>query len=250
MNKNKHILVTGATGYLGPDIVKGLLNEQYKITSISRHDFDISELNSKMLNNFEHIMHDIQEKKELSKILHDVTSRKGNFDGVVIMANKGTRQIDLNEHEDLFIENLSLGPKTTYITITSTLEFLNKKASIIIFGSIWGVKTPFQKMYLDLPIEPSLSVPASKSALIQLAKSFAAELAKDGIRVNLLTPGWFPKPGKVERTDYIYEITSRTPLGRIGVPNDLVGPVKFLLNESSGFITGHNLMVDGGFSLY
>jgi gluconate 5-dehydrogenase len=93
-------------------------------------------------------------------------------------------------------------------------------------------------------------VPASKSALIQLAKSYAAELAKDGIRVNLLTPGWFPKPGKVERNDYITGITNRTPMGRIGLPKDLIGPVKFLLSDSSSFITGQNIIVDGGFSIY
>jgi gluconate 5-dehydrogenase len=86
--------------------------------------------------------------------------------------------------------------------------------------------------------------------LNQLVFNFAGLYAKDKIRVNIITPGWFPRPGKTERADYIKQITMRTPLGRLGTPQDLIGPVKFLIGDSSKFITGQNLVVDGGFNIY
>ncbi len=250
MSRGKHILVTGGTGYLGPDIIKNLLEKSYTVTSISRHSVDLKQFNFLPAPDFEHILHDINNKQHLREILERSVYKKGKFDGLIVMANKASRRININEDENSFLQNMGEGPKTTFVTLSTTHEFLNMGSSIIIFGSIWGMKTPYQKLYLDLPVEPSLSLPASKAALIQLMRSFADQFAKDKIRVNLITPGWFPKPGKVERKDYIEGIVDRTPLGRIGIPSDLVGPINFLLDNSSNFITGHNLIVDGGFSIY
>lgn len=250
MTNNKHLVVTGATGYLGPEILLALLVDGYKITSISRHDFDLEIAGLQSNQKFDHIVHDINDKAELQEIITRAVREKGKIDGILIMANKGSRQVDLNESEQKFLQNFTQGPITTFVTVTACIEFLNENASIVVFGSIWGTKIPYKGLYLDMPIEPSLSLPASKAALSQLVKSFAAELAILKVRVNLITPGWFPKPGKVERTDYITGITNRTPLGRIGLPKDLIGPVKFLISDSSSFITGQNIIVDGGFSIY
>jgi NAD(P)-dependent dehydrogenase (short-subunit alcohol dehydrogenase family) len=248
--QNKHILVTGGTGYLGPEIVRNLLSDGNKVTSISRHDFENLELDDAISLNFKHYNHDIDERSNFEEIIRKATTIWGKLDGLIIMTNKGSRNVDLNEDKDLFAHNFGIGTITTFTILTGCSNFLNKKASIIIFGSVWGIKIPFRGMYLDMPIEPSLSLPASKAALLQLAKSFASEFSSSEIRVNVLTPGWFPKPGKITRDDYIETISDRTPLRRIGVPQDLVGPVRFLLSESSSFITGQNLIVDGGFSIY
>lgn len=248
--QNKHILVTGGTGYLGPEIVKNLLQDGNRITSISRHDFQNLELDNINSMNFKHYNHDIDDRGNFEEIIRNTTTIWGKLDGVIIMTNKGSRQVNLNEDKESFSHNFGIGTITTFTILTGCSNFLNNNASIIIFGSVWGIKIPFRGMYLDMHIEPSLSLPASKAALIQIAKSFASELSSSGIRVNVLTPGWFPKPGKINRNDYIESISARTPLKRIGVPQDLVGPVRFLLSDYSSFITGQNLIVDGGFSIY
>jgi NAD(P)-dependent dehydrogenase (short-subunit alcohol dehydrogenase family) len=244
----KHILITGGTGYLGPKIIESLLECGYKITSLSRQPFNhlISGNNS----NFKHILLDIESREVLIQTIKNVTQERGNLNGVIVMANKASRKINFSERETDFVENLSIGPLTTYITLSSVLEFLHDNASLVVFGSLWGSQVPEKSIYPDLELVPSLSLPASKAALIQLTKYFAAELAQLNIRVNLLTPGWFPKPGPIERPEYIHEIKKRTPLGRLGKPEDLIGAIKFLLDDSSSFMTGHNLIIDGGFSLY
>jgi len=115
--------------------------------------------------------------------------------------------------------------------------------------SLWSDLAPNPSMYLDLGNEPSPSIVGDKGARLALTRYYASFLAPK-VRVNSFSPGWFPKKRGPERPDYIEEITSRTPLGRIGVPDDIVGTVLFLLSDASKFMTGQNLVVDGGYSIW
>ncbi len=92
---------------------------------------------------------------------------------------------------------------------------------------------------------------ASRGGIKQLTMSLADDWGKDGITVNCLAPGWF----RTEQNKILYEdkawvdyITDRIPLKRTGSPNDLDGAVVFLASESSRYITGQTLLVDGGVS--
>lgn len=99
------------------------------------------------------------------------------------------------------------------------------------------------------PLSPAYA--ASKAGVVQLTKSLAIAWAEDGIRVNAIAPGWIATPMTVPaRADTARNraILDRTPLGRWGTPDDLVGPALFLASEGAGFITGAVLAVDGGYS--
>ena len=93
---------------------------------------------------------------------------------------------------------------------------------------------------------------ASKGGVAQLTKSLAIAWAKDGIRVNAIAPGWIatamtePLLRDEARNRAILE---RTPMGRWGTPEDLVGPALFLASEAARFVTGTILPVDGGYSV-
>ena len=93
---------------------------------------------------------------------------------------------------------------------------------------------------------------ASKGGIAQLTKSLAIAWAGDGIRVNALAPGWIATPlTRALRDDPAREaaILSRTPMGRWGRPEELVGPALFLAGEAASFVTGAVLTVDGGYSI-
>jgi NAD(P)-dependent dehydrogenase (short-subunit alcohol dehydrogenase family) len=96
----------------------------------------------------------------------------------------------------------------------------------------------------------SLGYAPSKGAIKMLTQSFAAELAKDGVRVNALAPGVIATPmTQATRDDpqRLEKFLTRIPMGRVGEPEELVGPVLFLSSHLSGYVTGVTLAVDGGF---
>jgi NAD(P)-dependent dehydrogenase (short-subunit alcohol dehydrogenase family) len=99
------------------------------------------------------------------------------------------------------------------------------------------------------PLSPGYA--ASKAGVMQLTKSLAVAWVEDGIRVNAIAPGWIETPMTVPaRSDTARNraILDRTPLGRWGTPDDIVGPALFLASNAARFITGAVLPVDGGYS--
>ena len=100
-----------------------------------------------------------------------------------------------------------------------------------------------------LPLAPHYT--ATKGAVLQLARSLAVRLARHRIRVNALSPGWVD----TEMTEAVQSdaranqlFMSRTPMRRWGTAADFEGPAVFLASPASGFVTGTELAVDGGFS--
>lgn len=92
---------------------------------------------------------------------------------------------------------------------------------------------------------------ASKAGVVQLSKTCAAEWASRGVRVNCLSPGHLHTPMTKKLFSVIGpELELNTPMGRIGTPNDLVGAVIFLASDASQYVTGLDLIVDGGYTLW
>lgn len=93
---------------------------------------------------------------------------------------------------------------------------------------------------------------ASKGGVVSLTRELAAQWARRGVRVNALAPGWFP----TEMTGEMFQderslnwMRGRTPMGRGGEPDELVGPLLFLASDASRFVTGQVLPVDGGWTI-
>ena len=124
-----------------------------------------------------------------------------------------------------------------------------KNTKIIFTGSLWAKKTPRFSIYKDLDIGPSPIIASGKSAILQYAKFLAERESQFGISINSLLPGWFPRKGKVERTDYINRIKKNIPLRRIGKLEDLIAAIDFLICKDSSYMTGQEIIVDGGYSL-
>ena len=96
----------------------------------------------------------------------------------------------------------------------------------------------------------SLGYSPSKGAIKMLTQSWAVELAKDGVRVNALAPGVIETPMTTatrENAEKLEKFMTRIPMGRVGQPDELIGPVVFLASSMSTYVTGVTLAVDGGF---
>jgi Tropinone reductase 1 len=93
----------------------------------------------------------------------------------------------------------------------------------------------------------------SKAALIQLTRNLAVEWASKGIRVNAVAPWYIDTPLARQVLDdpaYAEAVIERTPMGRVGAPEEVARTIAFLCMPASGYITGQTLAVDGGFSVY
>ena len=126
-----------------------------------------------------------------------------------------------------------------------------KGGSIINIASMYGMVSPdpaLYKHYKQFHNPPAYG--AAKAGLIQFTRYAAVHYAADVIRVNAISPGPFPSPKVQEHKEFIHGLEKRTPLGRIGRPEELAGAVIFLLSDASSYITGQNISIDGGWTVW
>lgn len=121
-------------------------------------------------------------------------------------------------------------------------------ASIILLGSMYGQVGSYPDAYEGICPASPVAYHALKGGIVHLTRHLAVYWAADGIRVNCLSPGPFPRasapPAMVER------LCTKLPMGRMGRPHELKGAIVFLASDASSFMTGQNLVVDGGWTAW
>lgn len=135
-----------------------------------------------------------------------------------------------------------------FVLMQEARAALEQKArgSVILFGSIYGVVGPDLRLYEGTAMANPAAYAVSKGGLLQLTRYLATTLAP-GIRVNAISPGgvWRSQPETFHR-----RYVARTPMGRMATEEDLKGAVAFLASELSAYVTGQNLMIDGGWTAW
>ncbi len=119
------------------------------------------------------------------------------------------------------------------------------KGSIINFGSIYGVVANDLTIYEGTPMSGEMTYCAIKGGIVNLTRYLASYFGRDGIRANCICPGGIFED---QHPAFIKNYEHKTPLKRMGVPQDIAGAVVFLASDASSYITGSTLMVDGGWT--
>ena len=116
---------------------------------------------------------------------------------------------------------------------------------------MYGLVSPDPDIYKP-PMEVNpVEYGVGKAGIIQMTKYLAVFYAKKGVRFNCISPGPFPNPSvQKKHPDFVKRLEQKVPLGRIGQPKEVAGAVTFLLSDLASFITGHNLVVDGGWTCW
>ncbi len=255
--EGKVAIVTGGAGHLGSEISRGLASFGANVVIIGRNESKLESFlneNRELNDRFETYACDVKDQERFKDMVRDTEKKYGSVD--ILVNNAYIKRKE--KFEELTVEqwNAAIANNMTpYFTCSQAVIPIMKKkekGSIINNASIYGFLGIDNRIYLDMENNPAIHYAAIKGSIIQMTRYLATLFAKDKIRVNAISPGYFPrkKPDSPERPDYIAEICKRTPMGRYGEPNEIAGAVIFLASDASSFVTGQNIVVDGGWSCW
>lgn len=125
------------------------------------------------------------------------------------------------------------------------------QGSIVLFSSMYGGVSPDPRVY-EPPMNCNpVEYGVNKAGIRQLVRYMAVKYGRTGVRVNSISPGPFPNPAIQEsQPAFVERLSQKVPLGRVGEPSEIAGVVNFLLSDAARFITGADIPVDGGWTIW
>lgn len=254
--KGTSIVITGGGGHLGSSICRGLAAFGADIMIASRDGAACAELAKSIRSESgcraESISSDITDTDSVRAMYEAAITAFGKID--VLIANAASSSMGyFDALDDAKWERGIEGTiNSTARCIREVLPHMTKRGygKIITVASMYGMVAPDPDVYRgDETINNPACYGAGKAAVIQLTKYIASYYGSKGITANSVSPGPFPSR-KVQdaHPDFVAELGSKTVLGRIGVPDELIGTMIFLSSRASSYITGQNIAVDGGWT--
>tara|TARA_A100001015_G_scaffold289568_1_gene361565 strand:- start:8 stop:787 length:780 start_codon:yes stop_codon:yes gene_type:complete len=250
--KKKACIVTGGAGFLGREYCKFLAKNNFKVLCVDNNRSNLAKIKSNKNKNIVTIYCDISRYVEVKQLYLNIN--KSYFVNVLInnaaidavpFKKKGMEQ--KFPTEDMWDKEFDTSLKGSFFMISLFGEIMKKKkeGSIINIGSDLSKIAPNQNIYkasYSNYIKP-VTYSVIKHGMVGLTKYFASLYGPEGVRVNMVSPG--PVKNK-QKGKLLKAIQGMTPMGRLGRPGDLLGLVHFLASEKSKYITGQNILVDGG----
>lgn len=244
--KNKKALVTGGTKGIGKAIAEEFINLGAEVIVVARNKEDFETLKKEENSgHIDFIQANLSIEKDIRNIINQLTNKGNTLD--ILVNNVGTN-IRKKTHEYSSEEY----DKILNTNLRSTFE-LSKLAYPLLKKSQQGNIVNISSVAGEKHIKTGSIYGMTKAAIIQLTKNLAGEWAEDGIRVNTVSPWYINTPlaqTVLKNKDYYNEVISRTPMKRIGSPEDVSAAVAFLCMPAAAHITGQCISVDGGFTIY
>lgn len=249
--KNKIAVVTGGTGLIGKMISLGLAQAGAKVyvADINKKASGKIEKENK---NIKWIELDITKIDSIDVCITNIVQNDGEIDIWVNCAYPRTSDWS-NRFEDIKYEswkkNIDMHLNGYFLCCQKIAELMKKqkKGSIISFGSIYGIVGPDFSIYDDTDLTMPAAYSAIKGGIIAFTKYLATYYAKYGVRVNAICPGGIYDKQSIK---FVKKYEEKTPMKRMGKPAEIAGSVIFLASDASSYITGHILIVDGGWTAW
>ncbi len=255
--KNKNALVIGGSGYLGKEMTSSLLELGANVIVASRNKKlglqNIKKLEKKYKSKVHFLEVDIAESKSIKNLYNIVSKKFGS--GLDVLINSGwsgkknTFESINNQDWNYDIEVCLNG---VFRTIKCFLPLLKKKkGNILNVGSAYSHVAPDYRIYDNKKFSNPPSYGSAKAGVVQLTKYCSSFFSPYKIRVNCISPGAFPfMKTQKENPNFIKRLGAKCPLNRIGKPHELKGIVALLCSDAGSFITGQNICIDGGWSVW
>jgi gluconate 5-dehydrogenase len=251
-------VVTGAPGQLGQAIAETVAELGAHVVVVSRTKSKCDALADRLSEEYQRsisVPANVTNPDEVEALAELVSREFGRLDILINNAYSG----ETTNFEDLSVQEFNQGIHSAltsiFLTTRETLPMLREGGSSIVnIASIYGVVAPNHSIYGETGLENPAHYGAAKAGVIQFSRWLATRYATDGIRANALTPGgiYNPELKSVEeyQETFVPNYEGLTPLGRMGRPEDLKGAIAFLTTDASSWVTGQNMIVDGGWTTW
>ncbi|PTM04103.1 MAG: short-chain dehydrogenase [Bacteroidetes bacterium] len=242
--KGKIIVVTGGSGLLGKSFLKKIIEEEGVAVNIDYGEEAGFES--------DFFRTDITNENEVLKVLDLIIKKHGRIDGLVNNAYPRTKDWG-NKFEDIKLaswkQNVDMQLNSYFYISQKVLEYMKLNTvhgSIVNIASIYGVVANDFTIYEGTKINPAAAYSAIKGGLINFTKYLASYYGQHNIRINCVSPGGIFDNQPVS---FVKNYEKKVPLKRLGTPDDISPSVTFLLSDEAKYVTGHNLIVDGGWTI-
>lgn len=240
--KNRIIIVTGGSGLIGKAIVSDI---QQKGGFAINADIDVeTNLEAGM------IYMDITDDKSITDGIDLITAKFGKIDGFVNNAYPRTKDWGVrfeNIKPDSWRKNVDMQLNSYFVCSQQVVKEMinNGTGSIVNIASIYGVVGNDFTLYEEYGGTSPAAYAAIKGGIINLTRYLASYYGKKGIRFNCVSPGGIFDH---QHPSFVSRYEAKVPMGRMGRPDDIAPAVSFLLSDEAKYITGQNLIVDGGWT--
>jgi NAD(P)-dependent dehydrogenase (short-subunit alcohol dehydrogenase family) len=238
----KVIIVTGGSGLIGREIINDInSNGGIALNADKVVDTDISNRRVQL---------DITENGSIQRAVAEIHGAFGRIDGLVNNAYPRTGDW-ADKFEDIKPEswrmNVDMQLNGLFMCSQQVLKLMEKQkgGSIVNISSIYGVVGNDFTLYEDYDGTSPAAYSAIKGGIINFTRYLASYYGRKGIRVNCVSPGGIMDN---QHQSFIDKYEAKVPIGRLGKPDDIAPAVSFLLSDDAKYITGHNLIVDGGWT--
>jgi NAD(P)-dependent dehydrogenase (short-subunit alcohol dehydrogenase family) len=261
--REKVAVVTGALGLLGKQHCHALAEAGASVVVTDLNEIECAKFASSLPGLTLGISADITHKKSVEELKEKILSNYGKIDILVNNAAINDKFEDpLTALEESKFENypVEIFKKSLDVNVTGMFlcsqvlgsEMANKGyGSIINVASTYGIVAPDQSIYINEKGEQtfykSAAYPITKGAVISFTRFLAAYWGTKGVRVNTLSPGGVRDN---QEEFFVKNYSAKTPLGRMAHPTDYKGALIFLASDASSYMTGANLIVDGGWTTW
>ena len=236
--KNKNILITGGSGGIGKELVKKFVSLGGNVlgtgTNTGKLDLLKKEYPNILVKRF-----DMSEHSRIVEFIDNVTLELGGLDILINNAGINRDNLSLRMKDEEWKKVIDINLTSTFLLTKSAIKKMlkNKFGRIVNITSIVGHTGNLGQANYS----------ASKSAIIGMSKSLAAEYAKKNITINCVSPGFIQSNMTMNIAEKVkLYLTSKIPMGRLGTGEDVSNCVAFLSSAQASYITGETIHVNGG----
>lgn len=246
----KTAVVTGGYGLIGSEIAKALAFYGSKVFAADVVTPFAEEQQEKSTNNILFLPMDITDESSIGKGIESVLSKSNSIDIWVNTAYPRTPDWGKKLEEipfESWRKNIDMHLNGYYCCNKLIAQQMKMQSygSVINFASIYGMLGPDFSIYEGTDMTMPAAYSVIKSAIINLTRYLASYYGSNGVRFNCISPGgvWNHQP-----ETFVKRYSEKVPLGRMAKKTDISGAVIYLASDASAYVTGHNLIIDGGWT--